>query len=106
MDRTDGIPAVRLTSRPPLRAALLRAESAEWILVVVTHHIAVDGASVAPLLGDGARAYAARAGGVAPQWESLPLRYRDFAHWQCDCSAISTTRTVWAAGSWRTGRAP
>ncbi|NKS64402.1 hypothetical protein GS493_20345 [Rhodococcus hoagii] len=48
----------------------------------MTHHIAVDGASVTPLLGDGARAYAARAGGVAPQWESLPLRYRDFAHWQ------------------------
>ncbi|NKZ75232.1 hypothetical protein GS934_18320 [Rhodococcus hoagii] len=85
LDRWIGRMASRpfdLTSRPPLRAALLRAESAEWILVVVTHHIAVDGASVAPLLGDGARAYAARAGGVAPQWESLPLRYRDFAHWQ------------------------
>ncbi|NKS03385.1 amino acid adenylation domain-containing protein [Rhodococcus hoagii] len=85
LDRWIGRMASRpfdLTSRPPLRAALLRAESAEWILVVVTHHIAVDGASVTPLLGDGARAYAARAGGVAPQWESLPLRYRDFAHWQ------------------------
>ncbi|MFC9517869.1 amino acid adenylation domain-containing protein [Nocardiaceae bacterium NPDC056970] len=73
---------VDLTSEPPLRAALLRTDTGEWILVAVTHHIAVDGASIAPLLRDIARAYSARAVGAAPEWEPLPLRYSDFAHWQ------------------------
>lgn len=73
---------VDLTSEPPLHAALLRTQDDEWVLVVVTHHIAVDGASVAPLLGDVARAYAARAVGAVPDWEPLPLRYSDFAQWQ------------------------
>ncbi|MFM1726530.1 amino acid adenylation domain-containing protein [Rhodococcus sp. PAM 2766] len=71
-----------VTAEAPMRAALLRTDEDEWILVAVTHHIAVDGASVAPLLRDVAHAYSARVAGVAPEWDPLPLRYRDFAHWQ------------------------
>jgi len=74
-----------LVEGPPLRVGLHRCgdhADNEWVLAVVTHHIAVDGASVAPLLRDLERAYAARREGRIPDWEPLPLRYGDFAEWQ------------------------
>lgn len=73
-----------LTTRPPLRVELIRTADAEWVLVVVAHHIAVDGASVAPLLSDLGAAYAARVAGAAPDPAPLALQYRDFARWQVE----------------------
>ncbi|MDH6280518.1 non-ribosomal peptide synthetase [Prescottella agglutinans] len=71
-----------LVTRPPLRVGLFRTADSAWTLVVVAHHIAFDGGSVAPLLRDLELAYEARSRATAPQFAPMPLHYGDFASWQ------------------------
>ncbi|WP_169814450.1 non-ribosomal peptide synthetase [Nocardia pseudovaccinii] len=71
-----------LTRELPLRVWLLRLEPERWVLIVVMHHIAADGWSLAPLTRDVLLAYAARRAGTAPQFAPLPLQYADYALWQ------------------------
>jgi amino acid adenylation domain-containing protein len=71
-----------LTAETPLRVRIFPTGQGECVLLFVIHHIAFDGWSMGPFLGDVGAAYRARSTGHAPRWEPLPVQYSDFAVWQ------------------------
>ncbi|NUP47722.1 MAG: amino acid adenylation domain-containing protein, partial [Catenulispora sp.] len=73
-----------LTRDLPLRAWLAELGPDDHLLLLVVHHIAVDGWSTRLVLRDLGAAYAARCAGDVPKWEPLPVEYTDYAQWQWD----------------------
>lgn len=73
--------------------------------MIVLHHIAADGWSMAPLLRDLSTAYAARHRATAPEFDELPGQYADFAVWQREvlgseddpASVVSEQLAYWRA---------
>lgn len=66
----------------PLRVRLIRSLDGTDRLIVVLHHVAADGWSIAPLIQDFAAALSARAAGTRPDREPLPIQYAEHATWQ------------------------
>ena len=71
-----------VTAEVPVRIRLLQTSPTDYVLVLVVHHIAIDGFSMAPLTRDVMAAYAARLHDSAPMWPRLSVQYADFAIWQ------------------------
>ncbi|MET7677305.1 amino acid adenylation domain-containing protein [Streptomyces seoulensis] len=74
--------AIDIETELPLGATLLRLADDSHVLVLVVHHIAADGSSLAPLARDLGTAYRARTGGRAPAWTPPPVDHVDHALWQ------------------------
>ncbi|MFJ8628730.1 amino acid adenylation domain-containing protein [Kitasatospora sp. NPDC093550] len=70
-----------LAAEPPLRALLLRTAPDEHVLVLVIHHIALDGWSMGVLVEDLGALYDGR------DLPPLPVQYADYARWQADRAA-------------------
>ncbi|HEY5854408.1 MAG TPA: amino acid adenylation domain-containing protein [Aldersonia sp.] len=71
-----------VSTRPPIRIAILALSERDVVVAMVVHHIAADGASVAPLVRDLVTAYVARLSDQAPAWAPLPIQYADYALWK------------------------
>ncbi|WP_414944494.1 amino acid adenylation domain-containing protein, partial [Amycolatopsis sp. cmx-11-32] len=71
-----------LAVEPPVHATLLCTGGDRHVLMVVLHHIAGDGWSLAPLVDDLVTAYTARCDGQVPSWQALPVQYVDYTLWQ------------------------
>jgi amino acid adenylation domain-containing protein/non-ribosomal peptide synthase protein (TIGR01720 family) len=74
----------RLAEEIPLRAVLfcLGEDGQKHVLLLLLHHSAGDGWSLAPLLEDLGAAYEARQAGRAPVFAPLPVQYADYTLWQ------------------------
>ncbi len=56
-------------------------EPQEHVLLLLLHHIAIDGWSLRPLFRDLSQAYAARLAGRAPAFPPVPVTYRQYSEW-------------------------
>ncbi|MFE4944770.1 amino acid adenylation domain-containing protein [Streptomyces sp. NPDC056641] len=68
----------------PVRVLLCETAPERHVLLILLHHIAADGWSLAPLARDLSTAYRARVTDRAPSWTSRPVQYADYALWQRD----------------------
>jgi len=66
----------------PLRATLVRLDTADHMLLLTTHHIASDGWSAGILMRELAALYEACSRGAASPLPELPIQYADYALWQ------------------------
>ncbi|UJC79083.1 amino acid adenylation domain-containing protein [Rhodococcus erythropolis] len=82
-----------VTREIPLRVNLFELSADEHILTAVVHHIAADGASVAPLARDLVLAYSARRSGAEPSLTPLVVQYPDYSVWQHQVLGSESDRT-------------
>ena len=71
-----------LAREPPLRAHLFALGESEHVLLLLLHHIAGDGWSLAPLLRDLGALLRGALPGQAAAIAALPVQYADYTLWQ------------------------
>ncbi|MBJ6765766.1 amino acid adenylation domain-containing protein, partial [Myxococcaceae bacterium JPH2] len=69
---------------PLWRVLVARLSEERHALLLTMHHAISDGWSMGVLIQELTALYSARATGVAPRLEPLPIQYADFALWQRD----------------------
>ncbi|MDR8368290.1 condensation domain-containing protein, partial [Pseudomonas sp. JL3] len=80
--QAEAAEAFDLSQGPLIRGRLLRLAEDEHILLVTQHHIVSDGWSVAVLIGEFNKLYAAFSQGLDDPLPALALQYADYAAWQ------------------------
>ncbi|ETX08444.1 MAG: hypothetical protein ETSY2_05370, partial [Candidatus Entotheonella gemina] len=71
-----------LGSSLPLQCWVFRLSRERHVVLLLLHHVAADGWSLAPLARDLSLAYEARLAGRAPDFVPLPVQYGDYTLWQ------------------------
>ncbi|WP_442738387.1 amino acid adenylation domain-containing protein [Streptomyces pseudogriseolus] len=88
-----------LVSDHPFRVTVFAVAPEDHVVLLLMHHIAADGWSLAPLCRDLSEAYAARVEGRAPAWADLPVTFADYTLWQRelvgDQSFIAREEAYW-----------
>ncbi|MDI9894478.1 non-ribosomal peptide synthase/polyketide synthase [Rhodococcus sp. IEGM 1381] len=75
--------AIDIENELPLRVTVFDLGDEAYVLLIVLHHIAGDGASTGPLAADLVAAYSSRSEtGSAPLWAPLGVQYADYTLWQ------------------------
>jgi len=69
---------------PLVRARLFRLGTEEYVLMITTHHIVVDGWSQNVIQEDLWKIYDAVCKAMQPGLSPLTIQYGDFAHWQAE----------------------
>ncbi len=90
--------AFNLSEPPLLRAAIVKVERQNHIVVLVVHHIAADGWSMNILLREITVIYQALKEGVEHGLHQLPVQYGDYSVWQrgwLDSSALQDQLSYW-----------
>ncbi|WP_442791742.1 amino acid adenylation domain-containing protein [Mycolicibacterium sp. ND9-15] len=93
-----------LANEIPIRAQIFAVGPQRYVLVIVVHHIAFDGWSLAPMVRDVAEAYGARRQGRVPGWAPLAVQYADYTLWQHDSLGVESDPDSVIAGQlayWR-----
>ncbi|GAB2698306.1 condensation domain-containing protein [Kitasatospora kifunensis] len=85
---------------PLLRARLLRFAPDDHALVLILHHLVVDGWSMRIILRDLAALYSAKIGGTPAALPELHHQYADFAAWQ-QAGLTESPRYAAALDHWR-----
>src|ERR1700753_3993740 len=71
-----------LVNGPLLRAALLRLNVEDHVLLLTMHHIISDGWSISVLVHELAALYNSFSTAIGPTLPALPIQYADYAQWQ------------------------
>ncbi|MCA9922226.1 MAG: hypothetical protein KC421_07635, partial [Anaerolineales bacterium] len=71
-----------LTNGPLFRMQVVRLSNSSHILVLATHHIAMDGWSIPLFAQEMAARYSAHVQGTSVSLPELPIQYGDYALWQ------------------------
>jgi amino acid adenylation domain-containing protein len=83
---------------PLLRVTVFRSTSIEHVLMIVAHHLIVDGWSMTVFYDELATAYDARRRGTAPTLAALPVQYADYALWERQL--VDTAATIEGLQFW------
>ncbi len=78
-----------LAAGPLLRCTVWSGHADGDLVLIVVHHIAIDGWSLATFYGDLATAYRAALRGVRPELPASSVHYSDFARWDRDTFATA-----------------
>ncbi len=81
----EGRRPLDLSKAPLLRYALLRLGDQEHVLLLTTHHFAVDGWAAQRLLRDLTSVYEAFRDGLESPLPESGIQYADYAAWQREC---------------------
>lgn len=87
-----------LTRDLMIRAALVRMDEQEWILLVLMHHVASDDWSWRVFCGEVAANYEAILSGRKSELPEPPIQYADFSVWQQEwlrCGALEKHLAYW-----------